>query len=41
MVVQATFLPDIVNSLDGLGGYGGYLSITRSKGGKESSSCLP
>lgn len=24
MVVQATFLPDIVNSLDGLAGYGGY-----------------
>lgn len=24
MVVQATFLPDIVNSLDGLSGYGGY-----------------
>lgn len=24
MVVQATFLPDIVNSLDGLQGYGGY-----------------
>jgi MFS family permease len=25
MVVQATFLPDIVNSLDGLAGYGGYV----------------
>jgi predicted MFS family arabinose efflux permease len=25
MVVQATFLPDIVNSLDGLDGYGGYV----------------
>jgi len=25
MVVQATFLPDIVNSLDGLEGYGGYV----------------
>ncbi len=25
MVVQATFLPDIVNSLDGLNGYGGYV----------------
>ncbi len=25
MVVQATFLPDIVNSLDGLAGYGGYM----------------
>ena len=24
MVVQATFLPDIVNSLEGLSGYGGY-----------------
>ena len=24
MVVQATFLPDIINSLDGLAGYGGY-----------------
>jgi len=25
MVVQATFLPDIINSLDGLAGYGGYV----------------
>lgn len=25
MVVQGTFLPDIVNSLDGLAGYGGYM----------------
>lgn len=25
MVVQATFLPDIINSLDGLSGYGGYV----------------
>lgn len=25
MVVQATFLPDIVNSLEGLSGYGGYI----------------
>lgn len=25
MVVQATFLPDIVNSLEGLSGYGGYV----------------
>jgi predicted MFS family arabinose efflux permease len=25
MVVQATFLPDIVNSLEGLNGYGGYV----------------
>lgn len=25
MVVQATFLPDIVNSLEGLAGYGGYV----------------
>ena len=25
MVVQATFLPDIVNSLEGLDGYGGYV----------------
>ncbi len=24
MVVQATFLPDIVNALDGLAGFGGY-----------------
>ena len=37
MVVQATFLPDIVNSLDGLAGYGGYMWLAVGLAGIPSS----